>query len=556
MPQVNIKDVGAVNFPDTMSQDDIAAAIKKHLPDYLKKQKEDQNQENTRRVAMDLKDVGEGLSSLADIPGTVSSIPEALVKSDKPGGSFVGTLEDLTEKSHLAPNLAQKEEKFFQKQFGNALSPQNKEEEMRSAEMQGAAGAAPFGPVAALSGAVGGGTGEYALQHGASPDQAALASVVTGGLTNEAPNLLKSAKGLGNSLIQSAQNQRDTHTAALAKKLVSPENTKANRLEQVGRTEEKGFLKSSTVTPTAYEKSMADEVAKVKDISNSKSYQHNFNVIQKEIYAEGDRLKTAIQQQNVPIAPQEINSALAKAQAKIDKIPAIAIGNNGQLKDFLMQDARTAIAQNTPDAAGLFQARKDFDRLLERYRKSAFEGKYETALKESSAAIRQSMNDLVSEKIPNTAVKDSLKKQSRLIDANEEIRSKAAAEKANLILRMFNKISDSVPIKNPIVKDAILATGVGAAALTSPVTKMAGLAGAGIYGITKALMSPQSKEFIGKTLKLVDTAIANSPPAVANSLKTDRAALLTILQESSNMSQPIQSVEQAIQQKEPADALQ
>ena len=170
----------SIDGPVGATKEQVIAKIQSQMGNQKEPQMTKKQEDDPLRIAsMYSKAVGTGLASTPDIPAMIYEAPGALTHPAKPGAPFVENLQAAVERNPLAPKLGEKAEKFIDEKTGGMLKPQTPQGKVAVSAVQGGAAGAPFGPFAALRGAAGGGINEYALQQGASPDQAAALGLIS-----------------------------------------------------------------------------------------------------------------------------------------------------------------------------------------------------------------------------------------------------------------------------------------------------------------------------------------------------------------------------------------
>jgi hypothetical protein len=214
---------------------------------------------------------------------------------------------------------------------------------------------------------------------------------------------------------------------------------------------------------------------------------------------------------------QELKSTLEKNGAKVDisgswqpnidqaiekatENPVTVVREGAEAHQGAIDSMNKAVLKNmSPDgtltAAGLLQARKDFDQMLP---PRTFTGPYDTALGNTAKQLRNAMNKTIAEADPAAGVAESLNHQSNLYNIIDTIAPKAAGEAAT----PFGRAMQSMKPHN--LMQAVGGAGMGAAALAaahylpiSPAMVGAALVPAAAY---KAATSPSTRILLGKAL--------------------------------------------------------
>ncbi len=302
----------------------------------------------------------------------------------------------------------------------------------------------------------------------------------------------------------------DANAFKFAQELVKPAK---ESLDQVGRTtEQSGLLnifKKDVVTPTTGELESAKEVAQIPGISPSNTYQKNFNLIRDYNVNQAKQLEADISKYDFAIPKREVVSNLNKAATSLKESPLI-VGEAEKTAQKLIAGAKKFIDQNPGTGSGLLKARKEFDQWVLSQKPTAFDAKSENAFTMANRAIRNAMNTTLDDNAINLGVKDSLKKQSALYRAMDEVAPKALEEANTVFGRTLQKIGQALGTRNKLVQTLAAATGVGvfgaATTFAMPLTLATG-AGFLVYKGGKLVMKPGVRSAIGKLLQESGNAI-------------------------------------------------
>lgn len=281
--------------------------------------------------------------------------------------------------------------------------------------------------------------------------------------------------------------------------LVSPRETKRVAEENVGKTVEKGLLRRQEVIPDKFTQDIASTVGQVPGVSSGRSYQYNYNKIAAENKAEAQKLSATLKAANVTVPPEKINQAVLDVRNSLAK-QTFLVGDAKKVSDKMLTEAGSLLQKNGNTADGLLKTRQEFDAWAKGQMGGDPFSDSNKARGASLKAVRDSLNNLIADAVPNALVRQSLTKQFHLYSALDNIKSKAAGEGENIITRGIAKLEDTLPTKNPYLKHAAGLAGLGLAA-THPAT----LAAAVPYAAYKGATSPTTKKVIGKGLtKLSD----------------------------------------------------
>ena len=152
------------------------------------------------------------------------------------------------------------------------------------------------------------------------------------------------------------------------------------------------------------------------------------------------------------------------------------------------------IANNTPDASGLLQARKDFDAAVRGYKPKIFNSDVGSAMQDATLADRGAMNEMIAKAVPNVDVEGSLQRQSLLRSAADNIAPKAAQEAPT----RFGRAIQAVSPHNMMAGAGTAALGDILAHAGVPPTVLGGAVGT--YALGKAVRSPATGAALGKLL--------------------------------------------------------
>lgn len=316
--------------------------------------------------------------------------------------------------------------------------------------------------------------------------------------------------------------------------LVLPKPTAAVRTEQVARTTEEGFLKTKTTGLSDIEKRMADEVSKVPGIGTEKTIQGNYSTISQEALKEAKVLKTALKKNDVPIPRREFSAELDRAAARLEQNPVL-VGDASKSAVKVVDQMKRLVAKNQGTASGLLQARKELDAWIKTQKPKVFDPKTDSPLSIAIKEIRQSTNDFIDARATNVAVKDSLRKQSTLLSAMENIAPKAADEAGNSILRAWQNANKVLGLRgafNQTMAAAFGLGGLGASAVFAPVFTKLAVAGVVTFAAGKAVMSPTVKKGLSQLLNVTDKAIRKTKDkALLAQLRLDRGAIFELMKQ-------------------------
>lgn len=302
----------------------------------------------------------------------------------------------------------------------------------------------------------------------------------------------------GNMMINSAKkNQAD-----FIKDLIAPKETPTVAADRFSRSKEQGLLRKAVVEPTPQELEIADTVAQL-PVSKNKSMLANYNAISDANSAEAESLIASLKANDVMVPDDDIIRELSSIRTNLAASPYVT-GDGATAAEKVMSIALNKITDNPRTASGLLQARKDFDFEIRRMKgDKTFDPSLDSPITTAVQQVRQGINNMVDGAVPDVGVKQSLRKQSNLYRAMDNIETKGGAEAKNLASRFVQKAADLIPVKGAIAKGA-LAVGAGGLAAAAPALAAGGI---GAYGLGKALNSQFVKRNLGSGLKKAGEAI-------------------------------------------------
>lgn len=330
----------------------------------------------------------------------------------------------------------------------------------------------------------------------------------------------------GSAIVASGDDAARVAKESFSQELIMPIADKATKVSQVGRTTEKGrgIFKQNVVTPSATEKKMAEEVLKVEGVSPSQTLQQNYNAIQQAVATESDDLITRLSANDFIVSKKEVISRLKTAAAKLNESP-IVVGESEKMAEKLLAGAQRFINENSGTGSGMLKARKAYDAWVLKQKPKAFDAKAENAFTVANREVRGVINQLLDEKAPSVGVKESLKKQSTLLNALDNIAPKAAKEADTAIGRAADRMFSMVKAESKLGKYVTTLTAAiglsGGLALSPGVMAAAG--GTVVAAkLVKALGNPKLRQGFGKILKEVGSKLAPEEKRVLEKLLKKR----------------------------------
>jgi len=359
--------------------------------------------------------------------------------------------------------------------------------------------------------------------------------VVSGGVAGQvtrrgATQVGRQAGEKGASLLRQAEKDAADNAQAKLVDLITDTSTPTKRASIAGRTTEGGFFSGRTVNPSSRDLEIVNELVTTPGIKVNRSALFNVNALSKEIRREAEALTKAIEENNFIFPKKEANARLVSVAEDLKATNPNIVGDAEKMADRVFAKMQTFIEANEGTAAGALKARKEFDRYVTSNKPKAFdkEDNYNTIVREA----RRTVNDFIEEKAIDVDVKKSLQRQSRLLEAQDVLKTKAGKESTTGFVRALDRATEALGTKNRVVQ--LLATavgigGLGAAATFAPAVAAVGGVTIAANLITKALKSPTSRKALAKALLAIEKALPKAKgeeKTILNELKDELTTLL------------------------------
>tara|TARA_R110001632_G_scaffold113557_2_gene224636 strand:+ start:1705 stop:3459 length:1755 start_codon:yes stop_codon:yes gene_type:complete len=326
--------------------------------------------------------------------------------------------------------------------------------------------------------------------------------------------------------------------------LIEPEQTPSVMEANLAQTEVSGLMQTSTVRQTADEAATSKLLQGVKDVGYSKTLKANWLNIRKDIRTRADKLIDDLEtfetnRVRSTGAATRLEQADVTARLRTDMSELIAtnplIRGQKPLEDTaeaLLEKTLELLKDKPLTPANLIRARQDLDKYILDNKGTVFSAVDENALSVPFKTLRRTLNNLVDETVPSAKVKDSLKEQTLMYGALDNLAPKAAKESSNILGRAGQNVAKVLPYdaqRSLWLLATAAGTGVSFPAL---IPYMAGgvvlkgasntLRGSGAYG--------QTKRGVGAALKAIDKAIkVSTNTAMIKQLKADRVYIADLL---------------------------
>lgn len=339
---------------------------------------------------------------------------------------------------------------------------------------------------------------------------------------------------VGEELAETAVEQRVVTQQSFLETLVRPKQTQAVLQTQVPRTTERGIFKTKVIEASPEEKLMAEAISKVEGLSSSKTIQGNFTLIDKHNISLAKKLEADIAKNDFVYPKRELLSALKDTKTAVLNNPVL-VGDVGKSAEKWIDAFMGFVDKSKGTGSGLLKARKDFDKWVKTQKPKILDPNTENALSLSLREVRQTANNFLNKHAKDVDVKASLKEQSTLFRALDNIVPKAAEEGANVLIRAWQRSLSVLGAKNSLIQVLAGAAGLGglgAAAVFAPFVRNLLLGTGLIIGTRRVIKSAGTKDFFSKVLKAVDASIRKTKDAnLIKELRVDRALIVELLEE-------------------------
>jgi hypothetical protein len=300
------------------------------------------------------------------------------------------------------------------------------------------------------------------------------------------------------------------------------------------RVTQEGYLtRMTTINYNPYEKEYMDALMKV-GVKGTANPTKNNQIISNALETEAKSLLALLSKNEAKI-PIPWSQTKARLRTEIDKLLLNPMYQTTQQKNTIEAQLELLFKylddggyKGTPQ--GILQLRQFFDKKNIDYKRGAnLDGTIPiNALDDSTRVIRQTLNKIVSERVPNAKVTESLKKQTYMYNGLDDILPALQNDAWSAVQRTWKNAASLIGIKmdfNRIMAVAFGASAYGMASL--------GVAGVGVaagalggVGIGIAIQTRTTKRALGMLLSIIDKAIkVGTNPNTVKALSYDRAAI-------------------------------
>jgi hypothetical protein len=305
------------------------------------------------------------------------------------------------------------------------------------------------------------------------PYIADAATVVSAGLP-----YAKAAKvSRGSKATQNLKNKAKIYRDADVARRLEPENPLGKR---GGKVVDEGPLQTTRFKPDEQRQAIYDEVAKVEDLNPRKSPVSNFNALDSEVNKLREqldldlRLKDYMEISDVRVS---INDAMKEAR-KTPTLKGKTAGAAAKAVDDAFKDILKKYEVDGQIKPGkLLQARRDLDAWLKGSDPNVFEGQSLAGTTIAIKSIRDAINKEVMKAAPDAKVAESLRRQSQLLTARDELIPKGNRQGKNAVSRAVQRTQERYGLALPHSPAA-----VGANLQALPLAIGGGLAATEVFG--------------------------------------------------------------------------
>jgi len=345
----------------------------------------------------------------------------------------------------------------------------------------------------------------------------------------------------GTKLSRTADNLRQAANAkehgerkAFALDLTTPKLTEQVRAERAKSTTQEGVLKTNVYQPTARELDIADAFASL-PIKKGNSYQKNLNIVLTETRKMSTTLQGRLSKYTNQIDDYALQSRIDNSIDNLlaERLTMVGDEQTAKILNLMADKIDSLWRQSDKTPSSLYQVRRDFDNWVLNNKGDVFGSEKIDNIKTGATTLRNALNDVLEESVPDAGVKASLKKQHLLLSGADELAVKAGNEAATSVTRLWENVTGLLPFKaetNRLV-GAGLGISVGTAAATiAPVLVPTLASGLVAYGAYKGALKIPVRKSLALLLSQTDKAlkVAKNPDMVKQ-LRQDRAAIVELL---------------------------
>ena len=306
-----------------------------------------------------------------------------------------------------------------------------------------------------------------------------------------------------------------------------------NKDNQRRVTSEGFFSQRTTINYNLYEKEYMDTLIAA-GVSGYKNPTKNNEIISNALEIEGKSLLKILQKPSNKL-PITWDSTRKTIRAELDQLKLNPMYQGKQQQEAI--ESQLALLyrilddngfKGTPE--GLIKLRQAFDNMNLNYKSGAkFDGTLPiNALDDSTRVIRQTLNKIVGDRLPNEKVAASLKKQTYMYNGLDDILPALKEDGWSAIQRSWKNVAGAIGLKmdfNRIMAVAFGASAYGMASMGVAAVGVGATVMAGV-GVGVAVQTVTTKRALGMLLTQIDKAIkVGKNPNVVSALSYDRATI-------------------------------
>lgn len=205
------------------------------------------------------------------------------------------------------------------------------------------------------------------------------------------------------------------------------------------RVQEGGTVKGRTVTPTKSEVAAGTELSKVKGYDPQMTNLEKSNLIQSEITSRAKVVRAGLAKEGIAVPPKEALGVVTKAINKIPDTSLLVSKADPVIKNYT-RVVRNAIAKAPGTMEGMLDVRQAMDQAYNNARGGlAYNSDKLASIDEIHKAGRDALNQYITDKAKNTPYEASMKGQTNLYRALDEVGRRADREAGSSVGRFVQQ---------------------------------------------------------------------------------------------------------------------
>ena len=350
------------------------------------------------------------------------------------------------------------------------------------------------------------------------------------------------------SLEEAAEKQIATTARKRVDALLQPEKTtdRIQDIKNISRTgkdlgNKRGILGLQRIQENEFELFRNNLVANIGGVQGKDTIVNTANAVRTHNKDKAQKLMNDLENTDITWNfPQGTQTELAKRVddilGDINYIKGDAAMEN--IKKNTLESAYKIINNMENSPAGLLKARQAFDKLINKQlADNLFDPKVMNPTNDVANAVRKSINDLIESRVSgtNVQVKQSLKEQHALWNAQNILDIKAVKEGNNRISQIFQNLSPIVDGQLALNRTIAVFGGMSAFSavqfLALPIAGVGVAYGAGL-ALTSGVLSLSGKRALGSILSNIDKGLRiSSNENMLRQLKLDKAYIIDLMKQ-------------------------